>query len=142
MNGNSTILLVSGDVEQFAIVTGLIRSSGLNATFARTVRECLTLAGAELPALIISELAVPDIDGLQLCLRIRAVERSRTTPILLVGDLPRSSPIVADGRRCGANSYLQKPIPPLRLFDKCVDLLNVRNRDSQIEFARYSSTLY
>src|SRR5437899_7349729 len=114
-----TVLVISNGHEQFDLAALLLRDDGYNVLFESDMKRGLRVAEATPPHLIISELAVPDVDGLELCCRVREDRRFGTTPILLVGDLSKKSPIVADGLRCGAADYLQKPIDQFELFDLC-----------------------
>jgi DNA-binding response OmpR family regulator len=124
MKSKGNILIVSANVEQFAIVAFLLRNAGYDTITALDYYEGIKAALVDTPVLVIGELAMPGIDGLKLCCKIRMIERSSSTPIILVGDLSPTSAIVADGRRCGASYYMQKPFDPIRLFNRCTDLIN------------------
>ena len=109
MTRNEKVLVISDGPEQFALAASALGNEGYSVMFASDVKESLRIANAESPNMIISELAMSDIDGLQICRQFRKDKAMRTTPILLVGDLSESSPIVKDGRRCGASDYVQRP---------------------------------
>ena len=109
MNRNRTVLVISDRQKQFALAASWLMAEGYSVRFAEDLNQSLQIAKSETPGVIISELAVPDIDGLQICLQVRNDTRLRSTPILLIGDLAKNSSIVEDGRRCGANDYVQKP---------------------------------
>lgn len=137
-NSNDTVLVVTRNSEQFSILSFLFQNAGYGISFADSVREGIFLTATERPGLVISELAMTEIDGLELCRRIRENNNIRSTPIIVVGDLPSSSPIVMDSRRCGASYYMQKPFDPVRLFNRCTDLLNTKYRDTIVQFNPYS----
>ena len=109
MTRNTKVLVISNDREQLALAALALGTEGYSVMFASDVKESLRIANDEAPNMIISELARPDIDGLRICRRLREGKAMRTTPILLVGDLSEGSSIVEDGRRCGANEYVQRP---------------------------------
>ena len=132
MNRNKTVLVISDSYEQFASTASLLRDDGYYFRFEKEVSGGLSLAGAEAPYLIISELAVPNVDGLQLCRRLRDDHSLGTIPILLVGDLSKQSSIVTDGFRCGAAEYVQKPIDPSQLADMCRSILSPK-RDKPLD---------
>jgi CheY-like chemotaxis protein len=139
MRRENKILFISGDPEQFATAIFLFRNAGYNTVFAYD-NDCaaLEIAGDNAPVLIISELAMPDIDSFGMCRRIRGDKRTRATPVVIVGDLSPASSIVADCRRFGASEYLQKPVGQLRLFKRCSELLHVRNQEPLGSNARQS----
>ncbi len=138
INNNDTVLVVTRNLEHFSILSFLLKSGGYGICFVDSVREGVLHAVTERPGLIISELAMPHIDGLELCRAIRGNKSIRSTPIIVVGDLASSSSIVMDSRRCGASYYMQKPFDPIRLFNRCTDLLNSKYRDSVVQFNPYT----
>jgi CheY-like chemotaxis protein len=85
--------------------------------FESDLNQSLTTAKSTAPILIISELAAPNIDGLELCRRAQRDKSLSAIPIVLVGELPNSSSIVTDALRCGAVEYYQKPIDQIELFE-------------------------
>ncbi|CAN5622417.1 hypothetical protein BH10ACI3_BH10ACI3_09680 [soil metagenome] len=125
MNINKTVLVISDSQEQFEPTASLLRNDGYSVRFEKDVSRDLMHAGETTPHLIISELAAPNIDGLQVCRQARGKHSPKTeaAPVLLVGDLSVTSTIVGDGFRCGAADYMQRPIDPLRLADLCRDML-------------------
>lgn len=102
-----TVLVVSDRPEQFELAAGSLQRAGFRIRYRRNLVESVTLALVENPAVIISELAVPDVDGLQLCRSIRRALPSNP-PIVLVGDLSKESPIVSDALMCGATDYIER----------------------------------
>src|SRR5687768_397777 len=104
MNRNDTVLVISDGQEQFSAAASWLRTNGYSVRFVSDMGQGVKIAGTKRPQLIISELAVPDIDGLRLCSRVRGIDVLESTPILLVGDIPGDTSIVADAMRCGATS--------------------------------------
>lgn len=127
MNKTKTVIVISESPRQFDFTASLLRAEGYMVRFAADVDKVLEVAGAETPQLVISELAMPNIDGLKICRQIRRDDNMKRTPILLVGDLSETSSIVTDGRRCGANDYVQKPFTFNVLTDKVMKLLECRS---------------
>lgn len=125
MTIRNTILVISDHPEQFNLAASRLREDGYRVRFEKSPHYSLCIAKAETPRLIITELAVPDIDGLELCLNIRNYETLVSTPILLVGDLSKESAIVSDGLRCGATDYLQKPFDDGALFEVCRKMASI-----------------
>src|SRR5258707_1297881 len=92
MSKNKTVLVISDGHEQFALAASMLRDDGYCVLFENDIAQGLALAKAETPQLIISELAVPKVDGLELCCRVRDDNTLGGTSILLVGDLSKQSP--------------------------------------------------
>ena len=61
------------------------------------------------PQLILLDLKMPRIDGIELLRRIRADERTRVLPVVIMTSSKEERDVI-DGYRLGANSYVRKPI--------------------------------
>ncbi len=75
----------------------------------------LRLAGSLRPDLVISDVLMPGLDGLQLCRRIKAEAGLRRTKVVLLSALGRPEDHRA-GTSAGADAYLAKPYGPLELL--------------------------
>lgn len=88
---------------------------------ARTAAEALEIMGRQLPDLLISEVDLPDMNGLTLCEQLRANPPTARLPILLLTTRAGIRDKV-DGFLAGADDYVVKPIDP-RFFSARVLLL-------------------
>ena len=73
--------------------------------------------GAPLPRLILLDLKLPKIDGLDVLRRLKAEERTRRTPVVMLTS-SRERTDVQQAYAIGANSYIVKPVE----FDKFLDV--------------------
>jgi DNA-binding response OmpR family regulator len=115
------VLVVCNEQDPYASTAASLRRVGYNVQF-RNGRDLAGLAD-EKANLIISELAQPELDGLQLCRHVRERYQAFPTWVLLVGDLSARSTIVADALKCGADAYVQRPTDPNELSLICLNLL-------------------
>lgn len=77
--------------------------------------EGLRMAGRVRPDLVLSDVMMPGLDGLQLCRRIKAEAGLRRTKVVLLS--ARGSPAdLRAGTDAGADAYLAKPYGPLELL--------------------------
>ena len=72
MTQRTRILLVDDEVAIQRAVGPLLRSRGYDVDVAGTGAEALTLAAERSPALIVLDLGLPDIEGTEVCRRVRA----------------------------------------------------------------------
>jgi CheY-like chemotaxis protein len=101
-------ILVVDDVDDARDLTArLFRRAGYRCVTADGGEAALAAVDAEAPHLVLLDLTMPDMDGLEVLRRLRAEPRHRGLPVVLftaVGD-PRT---VAEARRLGAADYLVK----------------------------------
>ena len=111
-----TALIVEDDPDQASLVSHLVTSRGYEPLVSGTGHDGLALARRHPPDLILLDVMLPDIDGFDVCRRLRGDPSTRTTPIVmmtaLTGSIERRR-----GYRVGANAYLTKPYGPAELFD-------------------------
>ena len=89
------------------------------------------LATREQPSVIITDLMMPEVDGLELTRRLRADERTRHIPILMLtarGDLDDR----VAGLDTGVNAYLAKPFSPRELLSTARSLVQAQSQTAEI----------
>ena len=106
------VLLVDDDV---ALTRGLaigLEALGHIVLTATTANDGLTQAELERPEVVVIDLGLPDLDGIELCRRVR--ERSSVPIVVLSADGREDRKVTAF--ECGADDYVTKPFG-LREFD-------------------------
>jgi CheY-like chemotaxis protein len=97
------------------VTTTLEDVSGVRLLEARDGREAVELAVRTRPALILLDVAMPGLDGIEACRRLRAEPATSKTPIVMLtahaGDDDEARAVAA-----GADRYLTKPFSPLDLL--------------------------
>ena len=99
-----TILVVEDEEPVQQLVAALLDGEGYHVLVASDGAQALALVHADRPDLIFTDLMMPVIDGVELCRRLRADERTRQVPIVVMTAAGRSQSEVAP-----ADAYLAKP---------------------------------
>ena len=109
------VLVVDDEPTIADVVARYLTRAGYAARTAGTGEDALHQANAERPDVVILDLMLPDVDGLEVMRRLRtnAHDRDRTAIILLTARGEESDRIV--GLRLGADDYVVKPFSPAEL---------------------------
>ena len=123
------ILIVEDSVSARAFVRAVlespefaVRSGGCEVLEATSGFEALRLLPRGPYDLIVTDINMADINGLELVRFIRASAHHRSTPLLIISSL-RGEHDVERGLALGANAYLPKPFTHSQLAEACAHLL-------------------
>ncbi|WP_158089382.1 response regulator [Magnetofaba australis] len=126
-----TVLYVD-DSEMFhRVVVPALRDEGYNVVEAYDGREALTMVDTNKVDIIVSDVEMPEMDGITLCHNVRAT-MEQDIPILLLTSLT-SEEAVAKGFEAGADDYLAKPIVVAELISRIKRLLNTSSEQERPE---------
>jgi signal transduction histidine kinase len=109
--------------------TQLLRGWGFEVKEAGTGAEALRLAALENPALVILDVQLPDMDGFEVCRRLKRDHASASLPILHVSATFTSGAHQALGLDGGADGYLVEPVEPAVLRATIEALLRLRRAE-------------
>ncbi len=112
MRGKTSILLVDDDPQLIRLVRANLESLGYKVRVALEARSALELIDKEMPDMIILDIMLPEIDGYELCRRIR--EFSTIPIIMLTAKVEDADKI--KGLKLGADDYLTKPFSAQELL--------------------------
>ena len=105
------VLVVEDNEQNRYLMEYMLEKSGFTVVLARTGAEGLAMAISERPDLILMDIQLPDLDGLEVTRRIRASEADNKIPIVAV----TSFAMAGDRQKAlaaGCNGYIEKPINP------------------------------
>ncbi len=114
MAAKRNILVVEDEKDIRELVRFHLEQDGYAVRETDTGESALTLVEAERPALVVLDLMLPGIDGLEVCRRLRATEASRTLPIIVLTARAAEVDRVL-GLEFGADDYVTKPFSPREL---------------------------
>ena len=108
MDNGVEILVVEDSPTQAEQLRHLLESSGYTVTAAANGKQALAAVQERKPALIISDIVMPEMDGYELCRHLKADESLKEIPVILLTALsdPRE---VIKGLGCGADNFVTKP---------------------------------
>jgi two-component system alkaline phosphatase synthesis response regulator PhoP len=128
-NSDIKILLVDDEPDILEIVGYNLKNEGYTIFTAKNGVEALKVAKAEIPHLIILDIMMPEMDGIEACEKIRATESLAHTLITFFTARGEDYSQVA-GFNVGADDYITKPIKPKVLISKIKGLLRRVNKNT------------
>ncbi len=102
MSPNLKILLTDDEPDLRLVTTTILRKAGYEVAEASTGRECLELVRTFHPDIILLDVMLPDISGIDVCMQVKADPELQTFVILVSGILI-SSEYQAEGLNVGAD---------------------------------------
>jgi two-component system, NarL family, nitrate/nitrite response regulator NarL len=110
-NNCGPILVVDGDPDDRAFVSGLLKGAGYRTYEAETGEEAIAAARRERPGLVILDVLLPGLSGYQICRDLRE-EFGEQLPIILVSGEKTDPVDQVAGLLLGADEFLVKPLFP------------------------------
>ena len=107
MTTNKTVLTIDDDYAITELLSIILRSHGFDVLTANSSEEGLQLISEKSPDAITLDLMMPDINGWDMCKRIRTISK---TPILVLSAI-NDPAMVASVLDSGADDFIVKPVP-------------------------------
>ncbi|MCB0283752.1 MAG: response regulator [Calditrichae bacterium] len=126
------ILIVDDNPSVLKLLNISLNKAGYEVIEAENGEEAFDIANKELPDLIISDIMMPQMDGLELCWMIRENSQVPLVPFIFLTSFDDPETEVK-GFRAGADKYLNKPIERKELLERVDELLNRKKKLNDIE---------
>ncbi len=121
------ILIVEDDPDIAELVARYLDKAGFVTDRAASGREALQAIAAKPPELLVLDLMLPHVDGLEICRLVRANEVTAAIPIIMLTARAEESERIV-GLELGADDYLAKPFSPNELVARVRALLRRAHR--------------
>jgi CheY-like chemotaxis protein len=122
LKDKASVLVVDDDPALVTLTRHKLIQKGYEVLTAQNGNDALAIVKSEYPDLIISDVEMPGLDGLELCRTIKADPKLTTIPFMLVTSYANTENIL-HGIEAGADNYITKPYDDETLFMKVKELL-------------------
>ncbi|ETA71124.1 SpoIIE family protein phosphatase [Actinospica robiniae] len=132
------VLIADDNADMREYLVRLLGTAGYRVSAVEDGREALDAARAEAPDLVVSDVMMPNLDGLELVRRLRSDSRTVAVPVLLLSARAGQESSIR-GLHAGADDYLFKPFAAAELLARVranIELARLRNHH-----ARYRNAL-
>jgi DNA-binding response OmpR family regulator len=130
IEGNPTlskrILVVDDQKNALNLMSLMLKRGGFQVMEATNATEALDVLDRDRPDMIILDIMLEGMNGIELCRVIRAREDNKTLPILMLSALSDAETVLKSSD-AGATDYLPKPVYHHNLVEKVRDLLNLQS---------------
>lgn len=135
-----SILIVDDSKEQRELLSMILQTAGYRSLlFAESADEALKRVGigadccpSERIDVVLMDLLMPGMDGLEACRRIRSEERLKHLPVIVV-TAKTDPPDLMDAYTAGATDYIRKPVIPVELVARVSTAMTVKEEYDNLE---------
>lgn len=131
MANGQRILVVDDNADLRAYISGILRQQGYQVLMARNGAEGFQMAFAQRPHLIVTDLMMPKVTGLEMIQMIRNDESLNGTPIVLL-TAKADEDTQLEGMERGADAYLSKPFNDRMLLAEVRNLLSLKANEQKM----------
>jgi signal transduction histidine kinase/DNA-binding response OmpR family regulator len=107
-NKSYTILIIEDSPTQALQLRRTLEEEGFRTAVSQNGKEALSYLKEKRPTIIISDIVMPEMDGYELCTRIKADENLKDIPVILLTALTSPEDVIK-GLQCGADNFITKP---------------------------------
>lgn len=123
------VLVVDDEQDLLELVSYNLNKEGFRVVCVSSGEEALAAARRDMPDLILLDLLLPTVDGLEVCRRLKADPRTQHIPVLMLTAKSEETDVVT-GLELGAEDYVTKPFSPRVLVARVKALLRRRTKES------------
>lgn len=129
---NGKILIVDDDADNRNLMGEFLSLHGYETVMAADGQAALEQFDQSEPDLVLLDVVMPLLGGLEVCSRLKADSRSRLTPVVLVTGLSATEDRVR-GLEVGADDFLTKPLDPSELLARVRSLVSLKSYTDELE---------
>jgi len=112
----------------------LLASANYNVLTATNGRDALDLVARERPDLVLLDVVMPGMSGLEVCTALKGQPETCLTPVVLISAQQERETVIA-GLEAGADDFLNKPVDPEELYTRVRSLLRLKRLTDDLESA-------
>src|SRR5882762_10817683 len=118
----ATVLIVNDDQKALDLFDDLLEPEGYKVFTAQSAQRALEITSAVKTDIIVCDVVMPEMNGMDLCRRLKRDPRTSATPVLLVSAIRKEEAALLEGFAAGADEYVEIPFRHEELLIKVARL--------------------
>lgn len=114
--GLKTVLIIDDDPGYTSIVKTVLEKEGFRVMTAVTGRDGLARAETDSPDLVILDIMIPDLDGMEVCRALKGNSATSSIPVIISSSMPDNFKIKLNVNELPADAFLMKPPRPSEML--------------------------
>ena len=139
-----SILVIDDEPDNFDVIetllsigidndkASLISNQGYDLNYAASGQEAIASLDTFQPDLILLDVMMPGMDGIEVCQRIKTMSKWQATPIIMVTALTAKEDL-AHCLKSGADDFISKPVNPLELRARVQSMLRIKQQHDELQ---------
>jgi DNA-binding response OmpR family regulator len=126
------ILVTDDDPEILLLTTRVLRRAGYEVLEASSGSECLQVVRTYCPDLVVLDVQLTDMTGVEVCRRIKADQDLQNTFVILISGIRTSSDSQAVGLNLGADGYIVRPVSNKELLARVQSMERIKRAEDAL----------
>ena len=128
---DKTVLVVDDNTTNLAVVCAHLAEAGIKTMVAYDGQDALATIQASLPALILLDIMLPDMDGFEICRRLKLAETTQAIPVIFMTARDDIESII-NGFAAGGVDYITKPFRHEEMAARVVTHLKIQTQQAHL----------
>jgi signal transduction histidine kinase len=132
MDNQPFILVIDDEPDNFDVIETLLFHEGYHLNYAASGQRAMERLEIFQPDVILLDVMMPDLDGIEVCRRIKANSQWQHIPIIMVTALTAKEDL-AKCLAAGADDFISKPVNGLELRARVNSMLRIKHQHDQLQ---------
>ena len=132
MKTQASVLVIDDEPDNFDVIETLLHDEGYQLNYAPSGQRALDRLDSFQPDVILLDVMMPDLDGMEVCRRIKAQPQWQAVPIIMVTALTAKEDL-AQCLRTGADDFISKPINGVELRARVHSMLRIKQQYDNVQ---------
>lgn len=132
MNTQASVLVIDDQPDNFDVIETLLHGTGYQLNYAPSGQKAIHCLPSFQPDVILLDVMMPDVDGIQVCQHIKAQPQWQAIPIIMITALTAKE----DLARClaaGADDFISKPVNGLELRARVHSMVRIKQQYDNVQ---------